>query len=108
MINILKIYLPIYLMVYLLISFVAPTYRTYKQTGINPITFGKKDNAHDYIGFVMKIIIGLLIVAVLLFSLSDNWHPYLSPIVFLQNQYLLIIGLILIHISLLWIAIAQY
>ena len=41
-------------------SFCATIYRTYKQTGINPITFGKTDNAHDYIGFVMKVLIALL------------------------------------------------
>jgi hypothetical protein len=50
MINYLKIYLPIYLVAYLLVSFIIPTYKTYKQTGINPVTFGKNDNAHDYIG----------------------------------------------------------
>ena len=101
-------YLPIYLITYLLILFVLPTYRTYKQTGINPVTFGKKDNAHDYIGFVMKLLITLLFLAVLLFSFYNNLYQYTAPIAFLQNQYLLIIGLILIHISLLWIAIAQY
>ncbi len=41
MINYLKIYLPIYLVAYLLVSFIIPTYKTYKQTGINPVTFGK-------------------------------------------------------------------
>ena len=37
----LKIYLPIYLLLYLSVAFLIPTYRTYKKTGINPITFGK-------------------------------------------------------------------
>ena len=108
MINYLKIYLPIYLVAYLLVSFVVPTYKTYKQTGINPITFGKNDNAHDYIGFVMKILIGLLFIAVLFFAISDNLYQFTSPILYLQNHYLEILGLILIHISLLWITIAQY
>jgi protein-S-isoprenylcysteine O-methyltransferase Ste14 len=108
MIEILKIYLPLYLVVYLLLSFVVPSYRVYKQTGINPIVFGKKDNAHDYIGFIMKIIIILLILVVSLFAINDNWYFFTSPIVFLQNEYLVIIGLVFIHISLLWIAIAQY
>jgi protein-S-isoprenylcysteine O-methyltransferase Ste14 len=108
MINYLKIYLPIYLVAYLIVSFVVPTYKTYKQTGINPVTFGKNDSAHDYIGFVMKILIGLLFVAVLFFAISDNFYQFTSPIVYLQNHYLQILGLILIHISLLWITIAQY
>jgi protein-S-isoprenylcysteine O-methyltransferase Ste14 len=108
MTEVLKIYLPIYLVAYLLLSFVIPSYRTYAKTGINPVTFGKKDNAHDYIGFIMKAIIILLILAVSLFAIDDNWYFFISPILFLQNEYLVIIGLIFIHISLLWIAIAQY
>jgi protein-S-isoprenylcysteine O-methyltransferase Ste14 len=103
-----KIYLVGYLLLYLLIAFVIPTYKTYKATGINPITFGKNDNAHDYIGFVMKILIGLLFVIVLLFAFGYNCYNYCSPILFLENRYLIIIGFVLLHISLLWIAIAQY
>jgi protein-S-isoprenylcysteine O-methyltransferase Ste14 len=103
-----KIYLPIYLLLYLLVAFVIPTYRTYKQVGINPITFGKADNAHDYIGFVMKILIGLLFLAVILFSFGETIYYYTSPILFLENNYLQIIGLVIIHVSLCWIMIAQY
>jgi protein-S-isoprenylcysteine O-methyltransferase Ste14 len=106
--NFLKIYLPIYLLFYLLLAFVIPTYKTYKATGINPITFGKADNAHDYIGFVMKILIGLLLISVFMFSFGSNIYQYSSPILFLENNILKIVGLVLIHISLLWIAIAQY
>ncbi len=108
MTNFLKIYLPIYLLFYLLLTFVIPTYKTYKATGINPITFGKADNAHDYIGFVMKVLIGLLFVTVLLFSFGDTAYQYCAPILFLENNNIKFVGLVLIHISLIWIAIAQY
>jgi len=104
----LKIYLPIYLLLYMLVAFVIPTYRTYKQTGINPITFGKNDNAHDYIGFIMKVLIVLLFVAVLTYSMSEKMYSYLVPISYLQTQILTITGLALIHIALVWISIAQY
>ncbi|MES2777450.1 MAG: isoprenylcysteine carboxylmethyltransferase family protein [Bacteroidota bacterium] len=106
--QILQIYLPAFLVLYLLVSFIIPTYRTYKQTGINPITFGKNDTAHDYIGFVMKGLIGLLFLAVLLFSLGPKIYYYSSPIQFLEHQILQWVGLILAHLSLVWIAIAQY
>ena len=104
----LKIYLPIYLILYMLVAFVIPTYRTYKQTGINPITFGKNDNAHDYIGFIMKVLIVLLFVAVLTYSMSEKMYYYLVPISYLQTQILTITGLALIHIALVWISIAQF
>jgi protein-S-isoprenylcysteine O-methyltransferase Ste14 len=104
----LKIYLPIYLILYMLVAFVIPTYRTYQQTGINPITFGKNDNAHDYIGFIMKVLIVLLFVAVLTYSMSEKMYSYLVPISYLQTQTLTIIGMALIHIALVWISFAQF
>ena len=106
--NFLKIYLPVYLLLYLLVTFVIPTYRTYKQTGINPVTFGNRDNAHDYIGFVMKFLIVLLFIAVVLFSFGGKLYHYSVPVPYLENEYLKIIGLFLIHIALLWVMIAQY
>ncbi len=107
MIAILKIYLPIYLFVYFLVAFVVPTYRTYKQTGINPITFGKQDNAHDYIGFLMKILIGLLFISTLCYAFGAKIYQFTSPILFLENRNLIYIGLIIIHLALIWIFIAQ-
>jgi len=104
----LKLYLPVFVVLYLLVSFVVPTYRTYKKTGINPVTFGKNDTAHDYIGLVMKVLIALLFVAVILFSLGAKIYNYTSPIVFLENKTLQVVSLVLAHLSLVWIAIAQY
>ena len=104
----LKFYLPVYLVLYMMVAFVLPSYRTYKQTGINPVTFSKTDNAHDYIGFVMKVLIALLFVAVFIYSFSDKIYQYLVPISYLMKDVFLIIGLILIHFSLLWISVAQY
>ena len=63
------IYLPAFILAYLLISFVVPSIRVYRQTGINPVTFGKSDNAHDYIGGVMKLITGILVLTVFFHSL---------------------------------------
>lgn len=108
MIPFLRFYLPLYLVLYLLVSFLVPTYKTYRQTGINPVTFGKSDSAHDYIGGVMKILIGLLLVAVLLFSFGSDTYLFTSPVLFLEHSSLQLTGLVLIHVSLIWIAIAQY
>ena len=104
----LNFYLPLYLVLYMMVAFVLPSYRTYKQTGINPITFGKTDNAHDYIGFVMKILIALLFIAVFIYSFSDKAYQYLVPISYLMKEVFMTVGLILIHLSLLWISVAQY
>ena len=104
----LKFYLPLYLVLYMMVAFVLPSYRTYKQTGITPITFDKTDNAHDYIGLVMKVLIALLFIAVFIYSFSDKAYQYLVPISYLMKEVFMIVGLILIHLSLLWISVAQY
>jgi len=103
-----KYYLPFYILLYLAVAFFIPTYRTYKKTGLNPITFGKEDTAHNYIGLVMKILIALLFISVLFYSFGYTYYKFLVPITYLENQSLKIVGLILIHLSLLWIGIAQF
>ena len=103
----LKIYLPVYLVFYITTIFIWPSYRTFKQTGINPVTFGKSNNAHDYIGFIMKMLIALLFIAVICFSVLGEHYKYLLPIWYLEKGEVQISGLILIHIALVWIFIAQ-
>ena len=104
----LKLYLPIYLLFYLAVAFVLPSYRTWKQTGINPITFGREDTAHNYIGFVMKLLLALLFIMTLVYSLNTKLYEYLLPAWYMKNQFVMIAGLVLIHSALTWIAIAQY
>jgi|GWRWMinimDraft_13_1066021.scaffolds.fasta_scaffold00394_4 protein-S-isoprenylcysteine O-methyltransferase Ste14 len=106
--NFLKTYLLIYLLIYLAAAFVIPSYRTWRQTGINPVTFGKEDTAHNYIGYVMKLLIALLFVMTLIYSLSSKLYVYLVPVWYMDNCVILIIGLVIIHTALIWILIAQY
>lgn len=106
--NFLKTYLLIYLLIYLAAAFVIPSYRTWRQTGINPVTFGKEDTAHNYIGYVMKLLIALLFVMTLIYSLSSKLYEYLVPVWYMDNRVILIIGLVIIHTALIWILIAQY
>ncbi|HRG90487.1 MAG TPA: hypothetical protein PLW44_15805, partial [Chitinophagales bacterium] len=80
--KLLPYYLPVYLVLYMAVAFVIPTYRTWKATGINPITFGNADTAHNYVGFVMKLLIALLFIAVLLNATGHE--KYLAPLTYLQ------------------------
>jgi protein-S-isoprenylcysteine O-methyltransferase Ste14 len=102
------LYLPLYLVVNLLVTFVVPSYRVYRRTGIHPVTFGKTDNAHDYIGKMMKIVTGLLVAVVLCFSFIKAAYQYTVPIRYLQREWSQMTGLLLMHISLVWIVVAQY
>ncbi len=105
--RILIIYLPVFVLIYLLLCFVLPSWRVYRQTGINPVTFGKTDSAHDYIGRLMKILTALLVATVLIFSLFPNVYRWLVPITYLEQQPIRYLGLVLAHLSLAWILIAQ-
>lgn len=104
----LKIYLPVYLLLYLGITFVLPSYRVWKKTGINPVTFGNDDTAHNYIGFVMKLLIALLLITVSVYSFGKEIYAYLLPVWYLQRQFIIVSGLVIIHIAFLWIIAAQY
>lgn len=105
----LKMYLPFFFVGFIVLVFVVPSVRVYRQTGINPFRFATKhDNAHDYIGASMKVFIGLLLAAVFLFSFSDNIYQYLVPITYMETDSLKITGLVLGHLSLVLIIIAQH
>jgi hypothetical protein len=103
----LRIYLPIYFLLFIIIAFVIPNIRVYKQTGINPVTFGKSDNAHDYLGKVMKVLIAITMLSVILFSLQWDFQ-FLTSVHYINNYWLQVFGLILFHLALLWVIIAQY
>ena len=91
----------------MLLVFIIPTYRVYKLKGINPITFKRSDSVHDYIGLIMKIIVIGIALNICLNSLSDNYYNFLSSIHYLDTLNYKILGLVIIHASLIWIGIAQ-
>lgn len=104
--DLLKYYLPIFYLIVMMFVFVIPTYRVYKKTGINPITFGKEDNAHNYVGNIMKILLGTLLAVIMMYSV-ESIYQYSVPIYYLEIKIIRIVGLIILHLSLIWIIIAQ-
>lgn len=103
-----ELYLLIFFILSLGMVFAVPTYLIYKKTGINPITFGKEDNPHNYIGGVFKILITLLVVVFILNVFAPGFYQkFLLPISYMQNPTVFYIGLVLLHLSMFWIFIAQ-
>lgn len=92
----------------MLVAFVWPTYNTYKKTGINPLTFGNSDNAHDFVGKWFKIIIMFIPVNILLYWSGKEWYTLTLPVWYLEYQWSQMIGLALCITSLIWTSIAQY
>lgn len=102
------IYLPIFFIGFILLVFVVPSVKVYRQTGINPFRFATKHNpAHDYVGGSMKLFILMLLLAVLIYSLFPSGYQFLAPFSYLESEALRFFGLILGHVSLIGIMIAQ-
>lgn len=96
-----------FFILYFAAAFALPSYRVWKRTGVNPITFGGADDAHDYIGKLFKIVmIGLAIVLV-----TNSFFPlanrFLIPIFWLDHPIAQLTGYVLLLISLIWTITAQ-
>ena len=107
MIENLRYFVPVFLLVYCAVAFVLPTYRVWKRTGVNPVTFRGEDNAHDYIGKLFKIVMVGLSVVIIIPAFVPDVYPYLLPVAWLENQSIKYIGIVLLLLSLLWTVLAQ-
>lgn len=103
-----KIFTTLFFVLYMLAAFVWPTYRTWKQTGINPLTFGNADNAHDLVGKWFKITIGLIPLNILCLWLGENVYRYTLTAWYLDNDSLKLLGIVLCVTSWIWTVIAQF
>ena len=102
-----RYFLPLYLFVYILVAFVWRSYVVWKQTGINPVTFKGADNAHDFVGHIFKLVFVLVVLVVFVYSFFPLGYSYSSPIQWLENRWLRSIGILMLLLSLVWIALAQ-
>ena len=103
----LRYLLPIYLFVYILVAFVWRSYVVWKHTGVNPVTFKGSDNAHDFVGRIFKLIFVVIVLVVFVYSFFPFAYSYTSPIQWLEHEWLTRLGVLLLLLSLLWIALAQ-
>jgi len=100
-------YLFVFYCTFLLILFLIPSVITFKRTGINPLRFGKGNAAIDYAGRIYRLISLLAFITVVLNAFFTEFLKYLRPLELLQTQVVQWIGYGLLHLSLIWIFIAQ-
>jgi len=108
MTTIIQYFSVIFFATYLLVIFVWPTVRTYRTTGINPLTFGSSDSAHDFIGRWFKVLIAAMATTIGIHCMGEDSYRFLLPARFLVNYNLQLTGMLLCTTSLVWTAIAQY
>jgi protein-S-isoprenylcysteine O-methyltransferase Ste14 len=100
-------FLVVWLLVYFAVAFVLPSYRVWKRTSVNPVTFRGADNAHDYIGKLFKIVMAALASVVFVFAFAPDIYKFLLPVVWLENQIIQFLGIGLLLLSLGWTVLAQ-
>jgi protein-S-isoprenylcysteine O-methyltransferase Ste14 len=97
----------VYLLVYFAVAFVLPSYRVWKRTNVNPVTFRGADTAHDYIGKLFKIVMASLTAAVIIYVFTPEIYSFLLPVVWLENRTTHFTGIVLLMLSLGWTVLAQ-
>jgi len=84
-----------------------PSYLTYRKTGSSPFMFSKEDTVINYVGRIYRYISLSSFVTVILNALFPKVMVFLIPIQCIENPYIFWTGMVLLHLSLLWIFIAQ-
>jgi protein-S-isoprenylcysteine O-methyltransferase Ste14 len=103
----LRYFLPVYLAAYFGALFVWRSYTVWRKSGINPVVFKGSDDAHDFIGRIFKLLFGVVVVVVILYSLFPNAYQYLMPIRWLERAWIGATGVALLIASLVWTILAQ-
>ena len=102
-----KFSLPIYFTLFFGLALFLPSYRVWKTTGVNPYKFGTSDSAHDYIGRNFRLVMIGCALVVIVFAFLPNTYQFFLPIPYLANNFLALIGQILLFAALIWVLIAQ-
>jgi protein-S-isoprenylcysteine O-methyltransferase Ste14 len=97
----------VYLLIYFAVAFVLPSYRVWKRTNVNPVTFHGADNAHDYIGKLFKIVMACLTAVAIVHAFAPVIYSFLLPVTWLENRTARLVGIVLLILSLVWTVLAQ-
>jgi len=97
----------IYFLIYFFLVFVLRSFLLWKNTGVNPLTFNKGDDAHGYNGKVFGIISIIELIVVSIYAFIPSLHKYLLPFWYLENASLHYVGWGLLILSLIMVWLAQ-
>lgn len=102
---------PIWLFVYILIFhfllFGLRSWLLWRRTGVNPITFRNKDDAHDWNGKLFTFITLMGIFAAAVYAFGGSRYAYLVPIPYLETSVSHLAGWVLMLLALPFIFTAQ-
>ena len=102
-----RIYLVAFLILFFIVVFLVSSVRVKRKTGINPFVFKRSDSAHDYLGKVSGPITSIVLINALFYLIFPTVIEYFAPFTWLEVKPLKFAGFVLIHVSFLWIVVAQ-
>ena len=102
-----RILLPIYGVVFLFVIFFLRTVLVWKRTGVNAYVLLKNGGAQGVIGRYFKILPYFSGLVIVLYSFYPEHYHLLAPFVWLENQWTLISGVVLLAITMVFIWVSQ-
>jgi protein-S-isoprenylcysteine O-methyltransferase Ste14 len=96
-----------YFLLFFGLAFVLPSLRVYQKTGVNPYRLGRSDSAHDFIGRLFRVTLLTSLAVVGVYAFTPMLYEYLSPLPWLEQPILTLLGWLFLAVSLLWILVAQ-
>lgn len=104
---VIKLLLLLFAVLYISVVFVGRTLIVWRKTKNFPITYGKTDSAHDYLGRLFKMLIVLSMFSLMVYLASQTLYQYFIPLAILEVVPLKLLSLVLAYSSMLWTVIAQ-
>lgn len=103
-----KTFAALFSLSYFLVVFVWPSFRTYRRTGVNPLTFGSSDSTHDFVGKWFKLVLTLIPLTITIYLSSPHLYQFLLPAAFLERPIIQGWGMAFCSLALIWTAVAQW
>ena len=102
-----RYYLLFFFFIYVLVTMAVPRWRVRRATGKEAILVPNDDSVQGFIGriFTLQFLLALVVLSVN--ALAPQWSGYLLPAVFLEKTGVLWTGLVLLHLSLAVVVVAQ-
>jgi protein-S-isoprenylcysteine O-methyltransferase Ste14 len=102
-----KFYLLLFFLAYVLLTMLLPRWSMKRATGTEVFVVPRDDSAQGFIGRIFKLLFGLAFVALAVNAFAPQWEGYLLPVDFLETAVIAWAGLILLHVSLVIVLVAQ-
>lgn len=97
-----------FVIIYIGVVYFWRIYSVWKKTGIWPVTYGGARTAHDLVGKVFAVLVGLSIANTVIYVASPAIYAYLLPLRWLETMELQITGLVAAWLSMAWTVLAQH